>query len=402
MPEIAQVKLPELPPLEPGSRDDAILVRMELMMKMQNEYFLARLQEQRELSQAAEKERQKQTLALISESLNNNLEKIVQKHLRANMSAVTKVIVSSMENTLINSLQDSLKKLFFQSFQPAIEIAVKETISKNFSSKIVGQAVSEQVVGSITEPANAAFRQYFGDLLVPGIERAIQNMMGQIVQTMEKGLAEFQLQAPAAMARGSHPSDASTMTNVVGTLVELSEKMNQSIVDTQSKILQSYMDLTNAQRHIGVFTPNPSPAHGIPVTTVQKPTQPQVAPALVPFPGVAMNQIPHPTPQPVPQQVPQPVPQQQQPQQQPQQQQPPRPKRAPAAQQQQPINPAAIVEIERLVSNGKFDDAFKAALSAKDVGLTTFVCTHSGQPQDVTPHLSQPVLLSLLQQLSST
>ena len=50
---------------------------------------------------------------------------------------------------------------------------------------------------------------------------------------------------------------------------------------------------------------------------------------------------------------------------------------------------------------GRYEEAFDVALSASNLSLVTWLCGHIGEPRSVFTgqSLSQPVLLSLVQQL---
>jgi WD40 repeat protein len=365
---------------ESGSGD--LLQAIEEVIKFQNQQLFKRLDEERKQRERAEQERQKALLSNISHALNQNLPKLLEKALNKQFKTLTasmnKVVGQLIEANLLKQLQEGLKKLFFQNFVPRIETSVKEAIDKHLASKQIVQHVSEAVEKGVRQPIMDTFRSQFSEVLAPSFELALQKLFEQINNTFESGIREYQatlqvslsdvkpLSTPSSTANNtnlpsrtvSHSSDASVVTTellrvAVNSLVAVAENMNRVIVDTQSKILNEYME-----RNGGSINNN----NAVPSIALDSEAAINAASSKLSVAGAAKKKV--------------------------------------AATSS---NKELKVELEKSLKNELYEDAFTKALRANDLEIVAWLCSRVA-PQKIFGKsplpLSQVVLISLVQQLS--
>eukprot|EP01122_Echinamoeba_exundans_P011536 TRINITY_DN4617_c0_g3_i2.p1 TRINITY_DN4617_c0_g3~~TRINITY_DN4617_c0_g3_i2.p1 ORF type:complete len:1114 (+),score=308.93 TRINITY_DN4617_c0_g3_i2:126-3467(+) len=259
---------PVIPAPEPVSTEGLdsnaalMLQRLEKMMKQQNDYFVAQLERQRREFERTAEERQQALLQAFVSSLNANLEQLIQKQIKANFQSLGKIMSQSMESMLSVSLQDSFKK------------AVKEGLKES------SQSQAEDIAGRITDSVGQAFRTHFANVLVPSFERALQSMFTQIANTLEQGIQQYtaQLAAASVSAGSSSSSGAGTASattqlgTAVTTRVDISDRMNRSLVDTQSKLVSTLLDVVGRARSASSGSrPSTAPVANKPPATLNTP-----------------------------------------------------------------------------------------------------------------------------------
>jgi hypothetical protein len=263
------------------------------------------------------------------------------------------------------------------------------------------QSQAEDIAGRITESVGQAFRTHFSNVLVPSFERALQSMFTQIANTLEQGIQQYTAQLAAASVSASSGGSSSSnlassnattqLGTAVTTLVDISERMNRSLVDTQSKLVSTLLDVVGRAR-------SASGSRSAVTAPATKPPATIAAPAVTPVSGVVAPEklvtaprtksttpkVDTTTP-PFPEAV-----------------QPPAPQPAPAPAPQAKTLEEIAAELQKAVTEEKFDEAITLSLSARNLDLVQSVCTIlDPKKEDIIPRLSQRVLISLIQQLSA-
>lgn len=387
LPSVAIAPIPDTPiPLpEPVSTEglDAnaalMLQRLETMMKQQNDYFVAQLERQRREYEHSAEERQRALLAAFATSLNTSLEHLIQKQIKANFQSLGKIMAQSMESMLTANLAEALKK------------AVKEGLKETQGSH------AEDIASRITEPVGHAFRTHFASVLAPSFERALQAMFTQISATLEQGIQQYTAQLGAAGPSGAYNGNGvGQLGSAVSTLVDISERMNRSLVDTQSKLVSTLLDVVGRAR-------STSGPRGAPAPTI-KPVSPNTAsPSSTPAPTATTGSSTTPAapavvaPRPKSSSI----------------NTPPFPEAVASALTAATSAPAApvaasrsleevAVELQRLINESKFVEAITVCLSARNLDAVHSVCTAlDSKKEDIIPKLPQRVLISLIQQLGA-
>jgi len=161
-----------------------------------------------------------------------DLPKYVEKFTRNHMKTV---ILPQINATLLKTLEHKIRKTFAQYVIPRIEAAVKENLEKHTSTNLrtcLGESLKE----------------HFSTNLAPAFEKACQEIFRQMSETFSRGLEDYQNQLAETTAlvgkSVGNQSSAAEVAAAVANLVKVAEKMNETIVVTQAKILRDFQEST--------------------------------------------------------------------------------------------------------------------------------------------------------------
>jgi len=145
--------------------ENSLSARMERILQQNVDRQFARWEKERHEKEKAEREQQQRLLAAISQTLNvtvsQNVEKIIQRELQGSVvPAVQKLLVNS-EKGFIKSMQEEMKKYVGQAMGnriAALEATIKEAVSAQLAEG-AGKGPAGSNVDALTEKLVAAIRQ---------------------------------------------------------------------------------------------------------------------------------------------------------------------------------------------------------------------------------------------------
>ncbi|KAK3581118.1 hypothetical protein CHS0354_033911 [Potamilus streckersoni] len=295
----------------------------------------------------------------INTALSSSLEKVVQREMRQNiLPGVTKSLEPVKEQIHLEMAQ----KL------TATDSLLKDNIAKMVRSRQTIDAIGMAAGNAISTPVQVAYRETFQNIVIPSFERATQAMLQQINDTFQKGTREYikhldaqldQMRQKHLEARDPIVSELRRITDsfqmsaeriqshVLATIqTQLKSELQSSLSGMQETIVRYVRDAVREEVSMAVKEQGASISDSVlnamrsgAVTPVQ----------VTPDPQLARSQILH------------------------------------------------------LLQQGQLNTAFQQALSAANLEMVIFVCekVNVSQVFEQTPcPLHQPVLLSLIQQLS--
>eukprot|EP00854_Cymbomonas_tetramitiformis_P020321 gene20321-24335_t len=162
-----------------------------------------------------EKERQKQLLVVMSQTINRDLplafEKILERHLSTLAPALTHAVVPAVNNALL-----TVNKALVEKALPNMQSSLAHSMEHSVTT-----ALSRDLGHVISQPLHEAFRRSFEESLLPAFEGAAQSMFSQInttfnqvdpvVEVPGQGLEEHMQKAsvsPSHLAQALHEPQA--------------------------------------------------------------------------------------------------------------------------------------------------------------------------------------------------
>ncbi|KAI8504482.1 enhancer of mRNA decapping 4 [Branchiostoma belcheri] len=296
-----------------------------------------RLDEALRERQDLDKQKQERLLSTVSQTLNSSITSKLEKCVKQEVkNSVLPAVTKSLD-----PVKDQLNVTMAQKLT-ATDSLMKENISKLVRAKSTVEAIGQSAAQAIQGPVQAAYKDAFQSTVVPMFEKACQSMFQQINDTFQRGTQDFLTQLQGLVE--TFNSSASQLQDGItaGVKVELESQLHmQDVLISQVRRIVREEVSTALKEH--------QAALGESVVQAMR----------------SRNVTPVPTPQADTQQL--------------------------------------QMQIMALLRQGQFNTAFQQALTASDLSLVMFVCEAVSPAQvfSQTPcPLQQPVLLSLIQQLS--
>ncbi|KAK5646369.1 hypothetical protein RI129_004833 [Pyrocoelia pectoralis] len=241
---------------------------------------------------------------------------------------------------------------------------LKDNISKLVTSKAVADSLSLSIVNIIKPSLEECYKEMMGTTLIPSWERVCGTMFQQIHDTFTKGTKEYTASVESYMDKQRHAQDKgadliSQMQRVSDNIKknadklpgnvsqEIEKQLNISFSNMQERLTLMLANLVSEQVKLG-FKNHAAIFEDSVISAVR-------SRAVTPSPHLLDSQ-------------------------------------------------AQLAHIQQLLNKGQIDVAFQQALSASDLSLVVHVCEKT-KPQEVfkigSCLLAQPVILSLIQQLSA-
>ena len=145
-------------------------------------------------------------------------------------------------NQLVNAKQ--LEKIVQQQLQlqtKNILPQITATITKLFEEKIK-KIVETHIETSMRPIVTESFRAQFNSVVIPAFNKTAQEMLQQMAQTFEIGVSGYIKNQADGGAGLDSRNDVNSTAIAVRALVGVTERMTQSIVDTQTKILREFQE----------------------------------------------------------------------------------------------------------------------------------------------------------------
>ncbi|XP_064640360.1 enhancer of mRNA-decapping protein 4-like isoform X2 [Lineus longissimus] len=302
-------------------------------------------------------------------------ERLSQQVTNAVTGKIDKAIKAEMKNTVVPIVQKTLDPIKDQLHNEmaqkltAADALMKDNISKLVRSKQTIDSIGQAAASAIQGPLNATYRESFQNTVIPGFERATQNLFRQLNDTFQKGTKDYiqqlesQLEKIQRKQQSARDPFMSQLQTSLDTFQTTAEQLQESVMGCVKKEIERHVygsvnriqdQLSNQVRDIVKHE----------LEAAMKEQQESLNLSLMS--AVRSNAV---TPVPT----------------------------SPDPQQLQS-------HILHLLQQGQLNVAFQQALSASDLNLVMFVCDTVNPTQVFEQEpcpLQQPVLLSLIQQLSA-
>ncbi|NWU70489.1 EDC4 protein, partial [Pterocles burchelli] len=297
----------------------------------------------------------------LSTAVCNRLERAIREEMK---KTVPQCISKSMEpvaNQLSNTIAAKLT---------AVEGTLKESITKLVKSKSLTDSIVRATADTLQGPIQSAYREAFQSVVLPAFEKSCQSMFQQINDTFKQGTQEY-IQQLETHLKNKKVREQEARDPVVNQLRQLISTFQSTTEQLASTIAASVHAEVQHQLHIIVGNMQESI-----LAQVQRVIKGEVSLAMKEQQAAVTSSI----------------------------------VQAMRSAAGTPIPSAHLdfqsqqTHILQLLQQGHLNQAFQQALTAADLNLVLYVCETVDTQQVFGQHpcpLSQPVLLSLIQQLSS-
>ncbi|XP_039183452.1 enhancer of mRNA-decapping protein 4 isoform X2 [Crotalus tigris] len=324
-------------------------------------------QEQRRLEQALAEGQQRsgqlqehlsqQLSQSLSTAACNRLERTIREEMKKTVPPCVSKSLDPITGQLSNTIANKLT---------AIEGTLKENIVKLVKSKNLTDTIARAATDTLQVPMQTAFREAFQSLVLPAFEKSCQSMFQQINDTFKQDILQLEAQLKNKKMREQEARDS-----LLGQLRQMVNSFQTATDQMASTITASVHSEVQHQLHVIVGNMQESI-----LAQVQRVIKGEVSTAMKEQQAAVTSSI----------------------------------MQAMRSAAGTPI-PATHLDFQsqqahmlQLLQQGHLNQAFQQALTAADLNLVLYVCETVDAQQVFGQHpcpLSQPVLLSLIQQLSS-
>lgn len=309
----------------------------------------------------------------------------LQEHLSQQLSqSLSAAACTRLERTVREELKKTVPPCISKSLDPvtaqlsntiaakltAVEGTLKESVTKLVKSKNLTDAMARAAADALQAPIQSAYRDAFQSVVLPAFEKSCQSMFQQINDTFKQGTQEY-IQQLEAHLKNKKARDQEARDSLLSQLRQLISAFQNSTDQLASTITASVHTEVQHQLHVLVGNMQDSM-----LAQVQRVIKGEVSLAMKEQQAAVTSSI----------------------------------VQAMRSAAGTPI-PAAHLDYQgqqahvlQLLQQGRLNQAFQQALTAADLNLVLYVCETVDPQQVFGQHpcpLSQPVLLSLIQQLSS-
>uniref|UniRef100_A0A8C6VSL7 Enhancer of mRNA-decapping protein 4 n=1 Tax=Nothobranchius furzeri TaxID=105023 RepID=A0A8C6VSL7_NOTFU len=334
----------------------------------QVEHVLLKQQEQERIlhpSQNHQQQLQEQLGQQLSHALGSALTNRMDKVLREELKKTVPQTISKSLEPVTGQLNSTIAAKL-----TAVEVSLKDNVSKVVKSKNTTDAIGRAAAEAMQGPIQAAYKDAFQSIVLPVFERGCQSMFQQINDSFKQGTHEYIQQLETHMkSRKQREQDA--RDPVIGQLQQMIDSFQSSTDQLASSITATVRAEVQQQMQIVVGNLQESI-----LSHMQRIVKGEVSLAMKEQQAVVTSSI----------------------------------MQAMRSAAGTPVPTAHLdyqtqqANILQFLQQGQLNQAFQQALSATDLNLVLYVCEtiDSQQVFGQSPcPLSQPVLLSLIQQLSS-
>ncbi|KAH3855139.1 hypothetical protein DPMN_097700 [Dreissena polymorpha] len=169
--------------------------------------------------------------ATITTNVNTQLEKLVRSTVVPNITKVLEPVRDQIHHDMAQKLT-------------ATDSLLKDNISKMVRSRQTVEAIGVAAGNAIQAPIQAAYREAFQNLVIPSFERATQNMMQQVTENFQRGTKEYTRQLESHL-EGVRQKHLESRDPVVAELRRLTESFQTSAEQLQSHVLATIQSQLN-------------------------------------------------------------------------------------------------------------------------------------------------------------
>uniref|UniRef100_A0A6Q2XAQ4 Enhancer of mRNA-decapping protein 4 n=1 Tax=Esox lucius TaxID=8010 RepID=A0A6Q2XAQ4_ESOLU len=357
-----------------------ILARVEHVMVSQQEHEQRRMERILTEDHSRNQQLQEHLSQQLAQTLSNTLCTRLDKTLREEMKkTVPPTITKSLEPVTAQMSNTIAAKL------TAVEAALKENVSKVVKSKNTTDAIGRAAAEAMQGPIQAAYKDAFQSIVLPVFERGCQSMFQQINDSFKQGTHEsfsvvlrvfclfssVDIQQLETHVKNRKQHEQDTRDPMIAQLQQMIDAFQKSTDQLAATVTASVRSEVQHQLHMTVGNLQDSI-----LTQVQRIVKGEVSLAMKEQQAAVTSSI----------------------------------MQAMRSAASTPVPTAHLdyqaqqASILQLLQQGQLNQAFQQALSASDLNLVLYVCETMDSQQVFGQHpcpLIQPVLLSLIQQLST-
>ncbi|XP_075571576.1 enhancer of mRNA-decapping protein 4 isoform X2 [Pelecanus crispus] len=309
----------------------------------------------------------------------------LQEHLSQQLSqSLSSAVCNRLERTIREEMKKTIPQCISKSMDPiasqlsstiaakltAVEGTLKESITKLVKSKNLTDTVVRATADTLQGPIQSAYREAFQSVVLPAFEKSCQSMFQQINDTFKQGTQEY-IQQLETHLKNKKVREQEARDPLLNQLRQLISTFQSTTEQLASNVAASVHAEVQHQLHIIVSNMQESI-----LAQVQRVIKGEVSLAMKEQQAAVTSSI----------------------------------VQAMRSAAGTPIPSAHLdfqsqqTHILQLLQQGHLNQAFQQALTAADLNLVLYVCETVDTQQVFGQHpcpLSQPVLLSLIQQLSS-
>uniref|UniRef100_A0AAQ4Q5W9 Enhancer of mRNA-decapping protein 4 n=1 Tax=Gasterosteus aculeatus aculeatus TaxID=481459 RepID=A0AAQ4Q5W9_GASAC len=311
--------------------------------------------------QSDQQQLQEQLISTLSSVLTNRMDKVLREEIKKTVPPSISKSLEPVTGHLSNTIAAKLT---------AVEITLKDNVSKVVKSKNTTDAIGRAAAEAMQGPIQAAYKDAFQSIVLPVFERGCQSIFQQINNSFKQGTQEYIQQLESHM-KNKKQREQETQDPVISQLQQTIETFQSSTDQLANNITANVR--AEVQHQIQMMVGNLQESI---LSHVQRIVKGEVSMAMKEQQAVVTSSI----------------------------------MQAMRSAASTPVPTAHLdyqtqqANILQLLQQGQLNQAFQQALSATDLNLVLYVCETIDSQQVFGQHpcpLSQPVLLSLIQQLSS-
>uniref|UniRef100_A0A4W5P912 Enhancer of mRNA-decapping protein 4 n=1 Tax=Hucho hucho TaxID=62062 RepID=A0A4W5P912_9TELE len=343
----------------------SVIAHVEHVMVSQQEHEQRRMERILSEGQNRNQQLQEHLSQQLAQTLNNTLCNRLDKTLREEMKkTVPPTIIKSLEPVTAQMNNTIAAKL------TAVEAALKENVSKVVKSKNTTDAIGRAAAEAMQGPIQAAYKDAFQSIVLPVFERGCQSMFQQINDSFKQGTHEY-IQQLETHVKSRKQYEQEGQDPMIGQLQQMIDTFQNSTDQLATTVTASVRSEVQHQLNMTVGNLQESI-----LTQVQRIVKGEVSMAMKEQQAAVTSSI----------------------------MQAMRSAAGTPVPTQHLDYQAQQANILQLLQQGQLNQAFQQALSASDLNLVLYVCETIDSQQVFGQHpcpLIQPVLLSLIQQLST-
>ncbi|NWS60680.1 EDC4 protein, partial [Chunga burmeisteri] len=309
----------------------------------------------------------------------------LQEHLSQQLSqSLSTAVCNRLERTIREEMKKTVPQCISKSMDPiagqlsntiaakltAVEGTLKESITKLVKSKNLTDTVVRATADTLQGPIQSAYREAFQSVVLPAFEKSCQSMFQQINDTFKQGTQEYiqQLETHLKNKKVREQEARDPLLNQLRQLISTFQSTTEQLASTVTASIHA-----EVQHQLHIIVGNMQESI---LAQVQRVIKGEVSLAMKEQQAAVTSSI----------------------------------VQAMRSAAGTPIPSAHLdfqsqqTHILQLLQQGHLNQAFQQALTAADLNLVLYVCETVDTQQVFGQHpcpLSQPVLLSLIQQLSS-
>lgn len=343
----------------------SIMAQVEHVLTNHQEQEQRRLERVLAESQNQQQQLQEQLSQQLSHTLCSALTNRMDKVLREEMKKTVPPTISKSLEPVTGQLNNTIAAKL-----TAVEVTLKDNVSKVVKSKNTTDAIGRAAAEAMQGPIQAAYKDAFQSIVLPVFERGCQSMFQQINDSFKQGTQEY-IQQLETHVKNRKQREQETRDPMIGQLQQMMDGFQSSTDQLANSITTNVR--AEVQHQIQMMVGNLQESI---LSHVQRIVKGEVSLAMKEQQAVVTSSI----------------------------------MQAMRSAAGTPVPTAHLdyqtqqANILQLLQQGQLNQAFQQALSATDLNLVLYVCETIDSQQVFGQHpcpLSQPVLLSLIQQLSS-
>lgn len=328
-----------------------------------------------------QEQRRLERLLADSQSQQQQLQEHLSQHLSQTLSAA---LTNRMDRVLRDEMKKTVPQTISKSLEPvtgqmnntiaakltAVEVTLKDNVTKVVKSKNTTDAIGRAAAEAMQGPIQAAYKDAFQTVVLPVFERGCQSMFQQINDSFKQGTQEY-IQQLETHVKNRKQREQEARDPMILQLQQLVDTFQNSTEQLSNNITAKVRG--EVQHQVQMMVANLQESI---LSHVQRIVKGEVSLAMKEQQAVVTSSI----------------------------------MQAMRSAAGTPVPTAHLdfqtqqANILQLLQQGQLNQAFQQALSATDLNLVLYVCETIDSQQVFGQHpcpLSQPVLLSLIQQLSS-